>query len=93
MTPFGNLNIFGLLHIVIGILMKKNNSICSVVKNLLRCIFQHQFALKRKNYGAMSVRDTYSLRHCGAHTGGTLILQFLSFGMIIIFPQLTVNRI
>lgn len=38
MIPFGNLNIFRLLHTVIGIIMKKNPSLCCVVKSLFWCI-------------------------------------------------------
>lgn len=39
------------------------------------------------------VSEKYSARYCKALTGGTLILLFLSFDVIIIFPWLTVNRI
>lgn len=69
---------------------KRINSLCAV-KVSHRGVFQHCFALKRKSYG--SVSEIYSARYCKAHTGGTLILQFLSFDVIIIFPWLTVNRI
>ena len=59
---------------------KRINSLCAV-KVSRRGVFQHCFASKRKSYG--SVSEIYSARYCKAHTGGTLILQFLSFDVRI----------
>lgn len=60
MIPFGNLNIFRLLHTVIGIIMKKTLPFAVLWRAYFGVSsFQHQFALKRKSYGAMSERETF----------------------------------
>lgn len=92
MIPSRNFNVFGLFHLVIGITTEKKETFLYCVEKSIDVSFSINLLWKRKSHRAMSEIHIFFKALWSTHWRHS-DSSVSSFWNIIVFPQLTANRI